>query len=316
MTKALAVFAILGVLGSCRESVPDSAGYAHDLCFPGSGRIVAAEWNGKAVRSEDGGASWSIGEMGAPVHELSVGPDGTLWGIYRWHGIHEPSSACFVYSKDGGKSWNRVDPDLATFFPECFLNTSGTEPLVLAADGQIWRHVPQTPESPKCWSKVGTKNSDGEGVCGIATSAGIYVRARDHLWLSRDEGKTWDGAAFDSGCFCATRTDLWSLQRGGKLQRTKLGENTWTTVRGISEVSIPFKMVARGEEMYIAAEGVGWKAAAFKITPDGNVHQLQGLEGKQCYSVRIGPDGRAWFVAQGIFVENDDDTCRKVWPRE
>jgi hypothetical protein len=296
------------------RELPPVTNHGWDVAFPGSDQIVFAEWYGRAIRSIDGGKTWSTTEIGAPVHDVTQGPDGKLWGIYSWRGIHEPASASFAYSTDSGKTWTTYDLDPAVFLPESFISPLGTEPMVIAADGQIWRHEPGQKESRKNWVQVGTKNPEGDGWSGLVTLKGIYIGTREHIWLSRDDGKTWQGAPSDSGSLCATKTKVWALHRWGKLRVANLGENVWTEVAKIEEVESPHKLVSRDETVYASAQGGGMTAVAIRIDPDRSIHRLRGVTGKTCTSVRIGRDGRAWFVAEGLYVEGDNDNCKQVWP--
>jgi hypothetical protein len=308
LTQALAALCVVSACSAVwlgrRSDGPEPDGYGHDVLFLDAERIVVAEWHSRAGVSSNGGRSWVIVDMHAPIRELTVGPDGTVWGLYRWHGIHEPPSACFVTSRDAGLTWNRIELDPRALFPECFISPRGSEPMVVASDGQVWAHVPGASGAFDGWARVGTRNPDRDASAGIATPAAIYVASRQNTWLSTDRGATWMRVSLaDARCFAATRTHVYAIDRAGAVWRTALGANDWSAFARVSAADIPFAFAARDDTLYVAAEGAGWKAAAFRIDPDGSVHELTGLEGKQCYSARIAPDGRAWFVAQGLYVE-------------
>lgn len=301
------------VFTSCTSLEDD--GYAHDVAFLGPEHIVVAKWNGGVAISKNGGSTWeSSNTRGVPILELTIGANGRIWGLYRWHGIHESSSAKIVYSDHGGVIWNSIKLSPSVCMPEAFVSPYGIEPLLVAYNGQLWQHTSGTKETWDRWKKLGLPNPDQKGITGIATKNGIYVSSGKNIWLSVDKGNTWDGMLLeDIRAFCTNNQFCWAITGEGTLYRTDCGTNSWKQITKVPGVDIAFRLAVKDGNVYVAAEGSGWKAFGPIVKTDSTVQNMSGLEGKQGYSVRISPDGKAWFVAQGLYVE-DKGRWKKVWP--
>ncbi len=320
LNRVVTAIMVLWLFG-CSKTREEDGDYAHDVLFLGANHILVAGWSGPIFVSRDQGKSWKRSPNSVPLKVLSRGPGGRAWGIHGWRGIHEPSEGAICYSDDGGDTWNAVHLKGSHFFvPGAFVSAVGAEPVILAIDGQLWEHHPAPHESVDCWTRLGSTNPDKKGHSGVLTDKALYVTSDTHVWMSLDRGTTWTGQPLKNALLCQSGEYCWAAERpgdgnGGQAFRTTLGRMDWekrATVAGFSNG--PFCIAVDHDRVFASGEGAGWRATACMTDTSGIAHEVKGINGKQCYSVRIGPDGKAWFVADGLFRQEDDGECRRIWP--
>jgi len=313
--------------------LPDSA-WARDVCFPDARTIVIADWDGLSHTSKDGGATWTSADMGAVVRSLAIDERGVLWGLYRWHGIHEPSTASLVWSDDLGSSWHELVLDPRVCMPESFV-AGWTELTLLAADGQLWRHLPAEPESFDNWSKLGQPNPDASGACGERWSEeALLVSSGTSVFTSSDRGESWQllhrEGVVDFLLPLEEQRGQGSIRhealtRTGKLitldarLESRAGAQRWhfsgaRVTRELAESSIVFHAIRARDHFVLCGETRG--AAALGLLVGAKTErELPGLAGNQTVQVRAGFDG-PWIVGKGVYrLSKEQDRWELVWPK-
>ena len=293
----------------------EEAATAYDVLLLSDDHVVLATRQGPLL-SKDGGKTWKpTARTAFFMHEMTLGSAGRLWGLGGRYGIHEASSGTIGHSDDGGESWSRVYQESPKFVPATFSSSHGSTPVILEKGGQLWEHRPEPRESFESWTPLGNPNPDKEGIRGIVTEKAIYVTSSSNLWMSLDGAKTWEGhpsnhaQVFRSGGFC------WSVDIGGEVHRSPLGSMTWERMGGIRGLqTAPARIAVWNDRVFVAGLGNGMQPFGAVLNPGGESREFPGVRGRQCYSVRLGQDGRAWFAAQGLFREGEDGDCRRIWP--
>ncbi|MFC1707012.1 hypothetical protein ACFL59_09370 [Planctomycetota bacterium] len=319
MATAALVIGVIG-LGACAFCAADDSGYARDVAFPAPGHVVVAKWDGGVAVSRDGGTTWSDSDT-VPIRQLTIDSGGRLWGLSSWHGIHEPSRAELTCSDDGGNSWTSVRLDPEEAMPEAFVSSARQVPILVASDGQLWIRDHPSRQGFQAWSRLGKPipaatpaTRDCAARVGMKVGKVIYVASSQHVWMSKDVGVAWESFALDDiRAFAGDAGALWAVSGTGKVHSASVGVNRWELMAEIPEVTRVFGAAAKDGRVYVAAEGKGWRALGAFVEKDGSVTVLPGLRGKQGYAARIDPSGRAWFVAQGVFMEGRGK-WEQVWP--
>lgn len=310
-TRIALTLAAGAIASSCS---PVAHGSAYDVAFLSAEHFVVARWDGGVVTTRDGGTSWKYAKT-VPIRQLAVGPDGQLWGFYRWQGIHEPSTAALTVSTDGGRRWTTIELDPEEVMPTAFINENGERPLLLAADGQIWTMAGKALHTWAAWERLGTPNPDGSARAGLAREDVLFVASSNRVWQSIDAGQTWSSVELhDIALFAYDLGECWAMSADGRLYRSDCLRNGWKPVLEISAIHIPFGLAASESRIYVAAHGNPWIAYCARVDRQGVVTPLAGLRGKQALAVRIDPSGVAWCVADGLHRESGDEWVR-VWPK-
>lgn len=176
-------------------------------------------------RSDDAGASWAkvtgfpVTGLGAPaarrthggVSFVAVDPTsgGAGGGSRRiWAGVADPGAAALYRSEDGGRSWVAASGP-ALFAAKGVVDARGVLWVGFASGlgpsgiqtGAVWRYAPDgqgRDVSPAAWRSTGSEGAFlgvavARGRAGtVAVSSVDRYRHGDSVWVSRDDGQSWD----------------------------------------------------------------------------------------------------------------------------
>lgn len=313
------------------RSLGDEEGWARDVVFLDTGAIVIADWDSNAQVSVDGGKTWSTHPMLAPVECMTVDPRGAVWGLYRWHGIHEPPSAALVFSKDEGRTWSEITLDPSVCMPEDFVTLTGEEPVLVTSTGQQWRHADGGEETFERWNKLGAPCVSKSASTGLAAADFVYFGPSGEL--SKDRGTSWRPTTLERGVVALARAvdaDGKALDRvfactdDGAVHAVELGKQNWMRIASLAPkkfegafASPPriFHSASGRDGLYVCGE-TGAKALGARIEPDGKAVKLEGLASNQSLRLRLAPDGRMWIAGHGVYAAEPKATrWERVWPK-
>ena len=184
-----------------------------DPASPRDSRTLYASLFEKGVyRSDDGGKTWQRKSegLGSPENlrccRLIRHADGTLLGLVtakRLPGGEYTLSGTGLYrSTDKGEHWTKITDALPLYWPKDFTVHPKKSDTVLLGAGNVRGHeegaLYRTTDGGKAWEKLVRKGPEHFSAFYHPDKDGwIYMTLTEGapgagLWLSRDDGKTWD----------------------------------------------------------------------------------------------------------------------------
>jgi photosystem II stability/assembly factor-like uncharacterized protein len=184
-----------------------------DPTSPKGARTLYASFFEEGVfKSTDDGATWTkIGRgLGAPedmrVYRLIRHQDGTLFALVtakRQGGQYVTQGPGLYRSRDGGENWECITTSLGLLWPKDFAVSPRSSQLILigAADARAGQAgLYRSADGGRTWQRVLQKGPEHFGASFDPARPGwVYATLTEgcpgpSLWLSRDDGLTWERA--------------------------------------------------------------------------------------------------------------------------
>jgi hypothetical protein len=173
--------------------------FDHDTLWTTSGYGA-----GGPLKSTDGGVSWRMMPVGAPVqfndvYSIQLDPNVPNHVLMAWHSpwTTDGTNSGISESTDGGITWTNHQPPAGSNWgagnAAWFLDNSRTW-LLGSQNGGIWR----TANSGATWKKVLSQDMSHGGVNALVrdpTTRDLYLATRGTVEVSKDEGLTWTDSA-------------------------------------------------------------------------------------------------------------------------
>ena len=278
--------------------------------------------------SDDVGASWRI--LGSEsVFDLTVGAGDSIWGRwFEWH-IWEPSPKFGVcVSRDGGRSFARLEFEDEELFPYGFVEMEGADPLLLA-DGGLFRIITSPDEPEASIETFGSPIPDEPIWAGIICHDKLYVgtdllspdRYRSRVWVSHDSGESWrqqlelaDSEVPSEKFYdfaCSGTGDLWCATVWGVIFHYDAGQGVWNRIIDLGETDYSeFIVSMAGHEGDLIVKISHALKPAIRVSTLGQVEVLGSLD---LHILKVDPADRLWGAGiDGLFRWDDES---QEWER-
>jgi len=313
-----------------------------DFAFPDSSTIVLSVFDGRILRSNDAGSTWSdLGLANLPpdgyscaVGRFVIGAQSSLWGIYDLSRAQEAGELNGIaVSRDRGASF------LPITFPEITSSTllfevPGADPLILTyPKGRLWEHPTGAPDSFEYLQAVTVLSPvPNQAFTLVAFCDGILLAVAENggYWITSDFGTNWDEITtilpvndIPFGYACAGGGDMWVVTDKGcvaHMDSHKMRLDILAKVdadpsqdRRITSIASHDSTVAIGgfdiqSGPFLSSVEVSGLVA--KFAPPPTTKSLT-----QVPQVKFDPDGELWVAAQGLFrFDRRHQEWIQVWP--
>lgn len=348
------LIAILGVLACGVLGCPDSndGPTVADFVFLDDSTIFAAAKDGRFIRSENLGESWSVvGRLQWPAtwfsrsfRKLEAGAQRSIWGLYDQQraidSLLKPTnfssilpSTEFGLSRDDGASFGLIETPQSWIG---LIEQQGADPLMLDYSGILWRYRLASENTQASLEEIGTPAKNGFLYGGIVCNEILFVFGQETspsngtlaIWLSKDAGRTWVTrleltADIITAITCSPSDEFWSVSSGGTVFRYDFDMEVFTEIAELgNETAWSYVSIASdGESLYVSRLfflQFPTTNLIFHVLADGTVEELSGPSIIELSRLRVDAIGNLWAAGeQGMFRRDKDaGTWKRSWPEE
>ncbi|HEX7018165.1 MAG TPA: sialidase family protein [Patescibacteria group bacterium] len=311
------ILVVLFVLRMGKDSL--LKGYIADAIFLASDQIVVADSSGGLLHSNDGGRSWTeVAKNEIQVSEFFQDNNGRVWGYYFWPGIHEAGYVSLSYSDDMGRTWTSFEVDRESrenikleISPIAFILTESKQAMILSQEGQLWINIATNGSWEETWKKIGVPNPEGEAFSGLEVNDNFYVSTSKNIWLSTDQGQTWNPSGEIGNPSLLTKNDniCWAVVTTGELLKNDCQDNEWIKEKSLASLGVHniFNFEAKNEKLLLAIESKANEAMGVIVDTKDMTESIVKLKGSQALSTGFTLNNDFWFGAEGLFIYKEGE---------
>ncbi len=297
---------------------------------------------GTWARSEDGGASWTVGVVprgdSLQFRDLHALDAKRAWLMSAGNG---PASQIY-YTEDGGQNWTQQFRNGSSqAFYDCMAfwddkhgvamsdGVDGFFPLLFTRNGKDWRLMAEAASPP---ARVGEGSFAASGTCLVARNdrfawfgTGAAVDGQARVWRTTDRGETWRSA--DTPIASNASAGITSVAFRDTLHGVVLGGNIAKPDTTLMNVAVSSDGGVNWEEgtpppfpgaVYGAAYSLdNGRSALVAVGPKGaaiswdDARSWTLIDTLNYWSVGMGKGGRGWMVGPGGRVRRIDPAPAK-----
>jgi photosystem II stability/assembly factor-like uncharacterized protein len=250
----------------------------YGMAVPSSAAIWAAGSDGKIVRSDDGGASWSL--QATPIH--STLQDIAAWDLQR--AVAVGNGGAVIVTADGGRSWRTVAVPLSSIANKLMrVKTQAGGTAWAVGEGGMVLHSSSFGAQ---WSRMADEEDSAWNDIAFVGGHGWLVGEFGRMKISDDNGTTWralKSPVKTSLMAVAFKDELHGVTvgLGGVVLVTQDGGQRWAAAAHTTT-----------EHLF----DVSWDGSKWMAAGDNGVVLVAGPSAAEWHPLQ-GSQGRAWHTS-------------------